>query len=109
MVEFLSKCCEEIAKTSYADEGTGCFICPKCGKPCDVILTKGSRQNYGSTKTTNQRGATRPGGQNARFDNRRQNHRNGTGRNFHNGKGAGVLPGIPQREGGSQSANNIKN
>ncbi len=31
-----SKCCKAEMKTSCADEGTCCFICTKCDKPCDI-------------------------------------------------------------------------
>lgn len=30
-----SDCCGAAMKTSYGDEGTGCWLCANCGKPCD--------------------------------------------------------------------------
>jgi hypothetical protein len=31
-----SSCCQVEIKTSCADEGTCCYVCEKCGKPCDI-------------------------------------------------------------------------
>lgn len=31
----LSSCCGAPIKAHYADEGTGCYLCEKCGKACD--------------------------------------------------------------------------
>ena len=98
MVEFLSKCCEEIAKTSIADEGTGCFVCHKCGKPCDVIVTRGQRQKNGFTNNPNRRGANRHRRQNAKFDTRRKNNRNEQARRIHHENGAANVPKLPNRE-----------
>lgn len=35
--ENLSNCCEAKMRTDCADEGTCCFICEKCNKPCDIL------------------------------------------------------------------------
>lgn len=32
----VSKCCHAKAYVDTADEGTSCYMCEKCGKPCDV-------------------------------------------------------------------------
>lgn len=32
-----SDCCYAPAKTDCADEGTCCFVCQKCGKPCGIL------------------------------------------------------------------------
>jgi hypothetical protein len=32
----LSTCCSAPVKASIADEGTGCYLCTACGKPCDI-------------------------------------------------------------------------
>lgn len=34
----LSNCCKAEMKASIADEGTGCYMCDKCGKPCDAAV-----------------------------------------------------------------------
>ena len=33
----VSDCCHEELLTDCADEGTCCYICKKCGKPCDPV------------------------------------------------------------------------
>lgn len=38
MPKEISSCCKAPVKTSIADEGTGCYICSKCGKPCDLYF-----------------------------------------------------------------------
>lgn len=40
----LSKCCNAPIKAHYAYEGTGCYVCEKCGKACDPAIphTKGT-------------------------------------------------------------------
>lgn len=43
----LSDCCEAKVKTSIADEGTGCYICAKCGKPCDILAGVTSPDDFG--------------------------------------------------------------
>ena len=32
----LSKCCNYSVKVNEADEGTCCYICNGCDKPCDL-------------------------------------------------------------------------
>jgi hypothetical protein len=36
----ISDCCKAEIKTDCADEGTCCFICTACDKPCDIIRVK---------------------------------------------------------------------
>lgn len=32
----VSSCCSAELKVSYGSEGTGCYLCSKCGKACDA-------------------------------------------------------------------------
>lgn len=34
----ISNCCKEPVTVDTADEGTSCFMCSKCKKPCDLFL-----------------------------------------------------------------------
>ena len=34
----VSNCCKAPIEVSTADEGTSCYICTKCGKPCDIAI-----------------------------------------------------------------------
>lgn len=36
--EKLSSCCQASIKTDCGDEGTCCFMCSKCNKPCDIYV-----------------------------------------------------------------------
>jgi hypothetical protein len=38
----LSSCCKAPVTTSTADEGTSCYICTKCNRPCDTTPTNPS-------------------------------------------------------------------
>lgn len=33
----ISNCCKEPVTVNTADEGTSCFMCTACGKPCDLF------------------------------------------------------------------------
>ncbi len=33
----LSTCCNAPVKVSTADEGTSCYVCTRCQKPCDIL------------------------------------------------------------------------
>lgn len=37
MKNLLSKCCKAELDTACGGEGTCCYVCKKCGKPCDPI------------------------------------------------------------------------
>ena len=40
-----SSCCSAELKVSYGSEGTGCYLCAKCGKPCDAKEEKMSKRS----------------------------------------------------------------
>lgn len=42
-----SSCCSAELKVSYGSEGTGCYLCSKCGKPCDAKEEKMSKRSQG--------------------------------------------------------------
>jgi hypothetical protein len=37
MTKLLSKCCKAKIRADCEDEGTCCYTCKKCGKPCDFL------------------------------------------------------------------------
>lgn len=39
MKEQLSNCCKASANIDCADEGTSCYICAQCKRPCDLLQT----------------------------------------------------------------------
>lgn len=43
----VSSCCSAELKVSYGSEGTGCYLCNKCGKPCDAKEEKMSKRSQG--------------------------------------------------------------
>lgn len=36
---YLSKCCKAVVSVDQGEEGTSCWVCGNCNKPCDVILS----------------------------------------------------------------------
>jgi hypothetical protein len=36
-IKIKSKCCNAPVKVSTADEGTSCYVCTRCQKPCDIL------------------------------------------------------------------------
>lgn len=49
MSKLISTCCSAPAKPDISGEGTGCFFCTSCVKPCDV---KSERSGFGSKPST---------------------------------------------------------
>jgi hypothetical protein len=39
MNEQLSNCCKSQANVDSADEGTSCYVCAQCKRPCDLLQT----------------------------------------------------------------------
>lgn len=39
MKKQLSKCCKAEIEVNLGDEGTNCWLCGKCKKPCNVFIT----------------------------------------------------------------------
>lgn len=42
----ISKCCGAELDTHYGEEGTNCFVCSACKKPCSVIESKSEDDFY---------------------------------------------------------------
>jgi hypothetical protein len=40
MTEQLSNCCKAEAYVDKSDEGTSCFVCTQCNKPCDLYCAE---------------------------------------------------------------------
>lgn len=47
-----SKCCHANLRVSSSDEGTNCYMCTKCGEPCDFIIASDKKcEHYKITIT----------------------------------------------------------
>lgn len=42
----VSKCCRSTFHSDCADEGTCCYVCDNCGKPCDPDYTKAAKKEH---------------------------------------------------------------
>ena len=47
-----SKCCGALVAIKEGEEGTNCYICTGCDKPCDIKMTSGGYSNKLSAPKT---------------------------------------------------------
>jgi len=40
-----SKCCGALVAIKEGEEGTNCYICTGCDKPCDIKMARGAYSN----------------------------------------------------------------